>query len=264
MHLEVDGLICAYDGVTALENVSLRVGPGEAMGVLGPNGSGKTTLLRALSGVLSPQRGTVLLDERSLLDLPNRQRAKLMGVVPQKSRVDFEFTAFEVVLMGRSPHLDRFAVETETDFRAVREAMEATGTWELEARPFGQLSGGEQQRVIVARALVQGPRILLLDEPTAHLDLRYQYEIMELITRLRKERQLLVVAVFHDLNMAARYCDKAVLLRRGRIYAAGTLEEVLTVENLAAVYEVETVIDRPRDIPAVRVTVLRSDGFRPP
>ncbi len=264
MRLEVDGLTCAYDGVTALEDVSLRIGPGEALGVLGPNGSGKTTLLRALSGVLSPLRGTVLLDERSLLDLPNRQRAKLMGVVPQKSRVDFEFTAFEVVLMGRSPHLDRFEVETEADFRAVREAMEATGTWELEARPFGQLSGGEQQRVIVARALVQGPRILLLDEPTAHLDLRYQYEIMELITRLRKDRRLLVVAVFHDLNMAARYCDKAILLHQGRIYAAGNLEEVITAENLAAVYEVRAVIDRPRGIPAVRVTVLRSGGSCPP
>ncbi len=257
MRLEVDGITCSYDGRDVLENVSLTLHAGQAMGVLGPNGSGKTTLLRTLSGVLSPRRGTVLWEGRNLLTTSSRERARLIGVVPQTSRVDFEFTAFEVVLMGRSPRLDRFEVETAADYRAVREAMEVTDTWHLEARPFSQLSGGEQQRVILARALVQEPRILLLDEPTAHLDLRYQYEVMDLITRLRKEEGLLVIGVFHDLNMAARYCEEAVLLHEGRIYAAGTLEAVLTEENLAAVYGVEVVVERSSTYPGTRITVLR-------
>ncbi len=257
MHLEVDGITCAYNGRDVLEDVNLSVHSGEALGVIGPNGSGKTTLLRALSGILSPHRGTILWERKNLLAFSNRQRARLIGVVPQTSRLDFEFTVFEVVLMGRSPRLDRFEVETTEDFRAVRAALESTDTWQMEARLFGQLSGGEQQRVILARALVQEARILLLDEPTAHLDLRYQYEVMDLITRLRKERGLLVVGVFHDLNMAARYSDKAILLRRGRIYAAGTVDDVLTEENLATVYEVEVVVDRSPTFPGPRVTVLR-------
>jgi iron complex transport system ATP-binding protein len=257
MRLEVDGITCSYDGRAVLEDVTLSVGPGEALGVLGPNGSGKTTLLRVLSGVLSPHRGTVLWDGRILLSFTPRQRARLVGVVPQTSRVDFEFTAFEVVLMGRSPRLDRFEVETEEDYRVVRQAMVATDCWHLEARPFTQLSGGEQQRVILARALAQEPRVLLLDEPTSHLDLRYQYEIMDLIDSLRRDRGLLVIAVFHDLNMAARYCDKALMLKESRIYAAGPIETVLTVENIAAVYEVEAVIDRPPGLPGARITVLK-------
>jgi iron complex transport system ATP-binding protein len=257
MRLEVDGISCAYDGRDVLEDVTLSVGPGEALGVLGPNGSGKTTLLRVLSGVLSPHRGSVLWGGRSLLSYSPRQRARFVGVVPQTSRVDFEFTAFEVVLMGRSPRLDRFEMETEEDYRVVRKAMEATDCWHLENRPFTQLSGGEQQRVILARALAQEPRVLLLDEPTSHLDLRYQYEIMDLIARLRTERRLLVIAVFHDLNMAARYCDKALLLKEGRIYAAGPMDTVLTAENIAAVYEVEAVVERPPGIPGPRITVLR-------
>ncbi len=166
--------------------------------------------------------------------------------------------------MGRSPHLDRFQVESPEDYRAVREALEATDTWHLEARPFRELSGGEQQRVALARALAQEPRVLLLDEPTAHLDLRYQYEIMDLIDRLRRERDLLVVSVLHDLNMAARYCDRALLLREGRIYAAGRVEEVLTKENLEAVYQVEVAVERFPTPPRMRVTVIRPTNGRSP
>lgn len=257
MRLDVVGITCAYDGVDVLRDVTLSLEAGDALGVVGPNGSGKTTLLRTLSGVLAPKVGTVLWEGRDLLRLTNRERARLLGVLPQSSRVDFDFSVFEVVLMGRSPHLDRFQVESPEDYRAVREALEVTDTWHLEARPFRELSGGEQQRVILARALVQEPRILLLDEPTAHLDLRYQYEIMDLIARLRQERDLLVVSVFHDLNMAARYCDRAILLHDGRIYAAGSLDEVLTKEHLEEVYQVEVEVERFPTYPRMRVTVIR-------
>jgi iron complex transport system ATP-binding protein len=195
-----------------------------------------------------------------LLSLPSRERALLLGVVPQTSRTDFDFTAFEVVLMGRSPHLGRLDVETGPDFAAVQRAMEATGSWYLEGRPFSELSGGEQQRVLLARALAQEPRVLLLDEPTAHLDLRYQYEMMDLLMRARQEMGIVVLGVYHDLNLAARYCQKALLLLDGRVHAAGTVKEVLTAENLSEVYGVEAVVDRPAGYPWPRVTVLGARG----
>jgi iron complex transport system ATP-binding protein len=236
MILEAAGISCAYDGGDALSEVTLRVSPGEIVIVAGPNGAGKSTLLRTLSRVLKPRLGRALLDGCDLYELPARQSARAVGVVPQDSSLDFDFTVEEVVLMGRSPHLERFQSEGERDRAVVREALERTGTWELRARSIRSLSGGERQRVILARAFAQEPQVLLLDEPTAHLDLSYQTQILRIVRSLRDEKRTAALATLHDLNLAAAFADRLVLLSKGRIVAAGPPKEVLTEAVLRPVF----------------------------
>jgi len=236
MILEAAGVTCAYDGGDALSEVTLRIPPGEIVVVAGPNGAGKSTLLRTLSRVLRPRLGKALLDGCDLYELPARQSARAVGVVPQESPLDFDFTVEEVVLMGRAPHLERFQSEGERDRAVVREALERTGTWELRARSIRGLSGGERQRVILARAFAQEPQVLLLDEPTAHLDIAYQVQILRLTRSLRDEKRTAALATLHDLNLAAAFADRIVLLSKGRIAAAGTPKEVLTEPVLRPVF----------------------------
>ena len=236
MLLEAAGITCSYDGPDVLRDVTLRVQPGEFVAVAGPNGSGKSTLVRALSRVLRPHLGNALLDGRNLYELSTAETARSVAVVPQQSVTDFAFTCQEVVTMGRSPHLKPFRGESEEDHSVVRRAMERTGTWELRDRILPELSGGERQRVLVARAFAQAPRILLLDEATAHLDLLYQVRILRMIDDLRNEKQTSVVASFHDLNLAARHADRVIILSNGRVAAAGTPEEVIVESTLREVF----------------------------
>lgn len=237
--LILEGVSCAYAAEPVLEGVSLRIGPGDFVGILGPNGSGKSTLIRTAGRVLHPRLGRVLLDAADLYTLSPRGSAQFIGVVPQETTIDFDFTCYEVVLMGRSPHLGRFEEERPEDHRIVREAMERTRSWDLRDRLFGRLSGGERQRVIVARAFAQTPKVLLLDEPTSHLDVRYQLEILELVRALCREKSVAVLAALHDLNLAAHFCDRLVLLDRGRMAAMGRWDEVLTPERVREVFGVE-------------------------
>ncbi|HXX92113.1 MAG TPA: heme ABC transporter ATP-binding protein [Planctomycetota bacterium] len=236
MILEAAGVTCAYDGTDVLSDVTLRVSPGELVAVLGPNGSGKSTLIRVLSRVLRPRLGRALLDGTDLFELGARQSARAIGVVPQESPLDFDFTVEEVVLMGRSPHLERFQSEGERDRAVARGAMERTGTWALRGRSIRDLSGGERQRVVLARAFTQEPQVLLLDEPTAHLDLAYQVQVLQVARGLREEKRTAVLATLHDLNLAAAFADRLVLLSAGRIAAQGTPREVLTEEILGPVF----------------------------
>lgn len=237
--LRYDGICFAYRGAGLFEGFDLEIDEGEMTAVLGPNGSGKTTLVKLAVGRLKPSRGTVHLDGGRLLDLPARQRARIVSVVPQESHLAFDFTVREVVLMGRAPHLGLFGLDTECDREVSREAMERTEVDHLAERSFHSLSGGERQRVIVARALAQQPRLLLLDEPTAFLDLKHRLAVYDLLTRLNRERGITVVVVSHDINLAARHCRRLVLLRRGAMAADGSPDEVLTPENIRRVYEVE-------------------------
>jgi len=237
--LEVSGIACAYDGADVLADVTLRVAPGDFVAVAGPNGSGKSTLIRSMSRVLRPRLGSALLDGRDLYALPARESARAIGVVPQEAPVEFEFTCEEIVLMGRAPHLGRFQSEGAKDVAVAREAMERTGTWELRGRSVLELSGGERQRVILARAFAQEPRVLLLDEPTAHLDLAYQGQILRIVETLRREKGTAVLATLHDLNLAAAFADRIVLLSKGRIAAAGSPAEVLVDRTLRDVFGVE-------------------------
>ena len=222
----------------ALRDVSVNIAPGSLTGLLGPNGCGKTTLLKLLSGVLKPELGSVRLGDRELRLLSARAVAQQIAVVPQETHPAFDFTVMEMVLMGRHPHLGAFQLEGPSDLAIAREALAATGTAHLAARVYMTLSGGEKQRVVIASALAQKPKVLLLDEPTASLDLRYQLEIASLLKQLNRERGVTMVLATHDLNLAASVCDTLVLVREGRVHMQGPTNEVLTSSSVEQLYGV--------------------------
>lgn len=228
------------DGQTILRDTHLSVQPGELVGLIGPNGAGKTTLLKVVSGLWSGAQGQITLLDRPLARYSARDAAQIIAQVPQITALDFPFTVRQIVLMGRNPHLGRFELETERDRRIAQQAMQRTQTLELADRLIGTLSGGERQRVLIARALTQEPRLLLLDEPTANLDIQHQMGILELVQGLIREDRLGAVAAVHDLELAARFCDRLVLLHQGAVLAEGAPDSVLSPENLRAAYGVET------------------------
>ena len=234
--LQADHLVGGYADHDVLHGVDLTLYPGEFLGIIGPNGSGKSTLIKALTGVLRLREGAVQLAGRPLRAFRPRELAQLVAVVPQVSVPAFAFTVREVVEMGRHPHLGRFRGPGEEDLRAVEEAIELTDISHLQQRTIDHLSTGELQRVIIARALAQCPRVLLLDEPTAHLDIGHQMDIFELLTRMNRERGLSVFCISHDLNLAAEFCRRLLLFSLGRVYATGSAHEVITEANLQAVY----------------------------
>jgi len=231
----------AYDGgrTRVLDNVSVTVDRGSIVGLLGPNGSGKTTLIRVLAGMIRPQSGTVALNGAAVAEQSRKTLARQIAVVPQETHATFDFSVLDMVLMGRFPHLGAFELEGARDFEIARASLAATGTADLERRNFSTLSGGEKQRVVIAGALAQEADVLLLDEPTASLDLSYQFETAALLTRLNRERGTTMVVSTHDLNLAATFCDRLVLLRRGRVLAQGATREVLTADTVRALYGME-------------------------
>ena len=225
--------------VAALRGVTVHVERGSLTGLLGPNGCGKTTLLKLLSGVLTPHGGAVSLDGRPLAGFSRRAVARRVAVVPQDTHPAFDYTVMEMVLMGRHPHLGTLQLEGPDDLAIAREALAATGTSHLADRPFVTLSGGEKQRVVIAGALAQAPDVLLLDEPTASLDLGYQLEVASLLARLNRERGVTMVLTTHDLNLAASLCDRVVMLRGGRVLAQGETADVLTPALIRQLYDVD-------------------------
>ena len=247
-----------------IQDVTLRLARGGVLGILGPNGSGKTTLLRLLAGLLRPTRGRVLVEGLDVGTIPRRELARRVAVVPQETHLAFEYSVLEIALMGRYPHLGAFEFEGPRDLAIACEALEATGTAHLAHRPFSTLSGGEKQRVIIASALAQEADILLLDEPTASLDLGYQLDISGLLARLNRERGLTLVIATHDLNFAAGLCRTMLLVRDGRVLADGVTADVLTAASIAALYGVRadvrfyepaghmTVVPLGREIDATR------------
>jgi len=240
--LSLEGVVFAYGRTPILSGIDFSVTQGSITGVLGPNGTGKTTLVRLASAALRPSEGRIALFGDDLATLPSRERARRVAVVPQETHPVFEFTVDEIVRMGRAPHLGFLGVEGPQDHRLARESMELCEVAYLAGRSFRALSGGERQRVLLARALAQEARLLLLDEPTAFLDLKHRLAVYALLERLHRERGLSVVVVSHDINLAARHCDRLILLRRGAVAADGTPNEVLRPEPIRAVYEVEVEI----------------------
>ncbi len=226
-------------GQAGLHGVSLDVGRGGLVGVLGPNGSGKTTLLRLLGGLLTPASGRITIDGRDVAHMTRRELARRIAIVPQETRLSFEYSVLEVVLMGRFPHLGPFELESPDDVTIARDALAATGTLALADRPYQTLSGGEKQRVIIAGALAQATDLMLLDEPTAALDPGYQIEIAALLRRVSADRGVTMVVATHDLNFAAGLCRDLLLLREGRVLASGPTAEALTRESVRALYDVE-------------------------
>jgi len=240
--LEAHQVTFSFNGTPVLDQVDLRLEAGRMIGVIGPNGAGKSTLVKLLSRLLTPAQGHVRLNGHSLARWRPAELARVLAVVPQSPQLPSTFTAWELVLMGRTPYMGWMGRESERDRAVARQAMEETGTHHLAHRLISQLSGGERQRVVIARALAQEPRILLLDEPTAHLDINHQVETLSLIGRLVRERELAALAIFHDLNLAAQYCGELVLLHRGRIVAQGAPEDVLTPPTLQRVYGAEVAV----------------------
>ncbi len=257
--LQAADLTFAYGETPVVRGVSLEVPANGFVGIIGPNGSGKTTLLRLLAGTRKPQQGGVRLDSVPLATLGRGEIARRMAVVPQETHLAFEYSVLEVVLMGRYPHLGAFEVEGPRDFDLARAALNATGTLPLEARMFSTLSGGEKQRVIIAAALAQistddvgrdfgraesKSSILLLDEPTAALDLKYQLETASLLRSLHAAHALSVVVSTHDLNFAAALCQTLVMLKDGRVLAAGPVDQVLTPARIRDLYDVDAEVTR--------------------
>ena len=244
MHLIADKVSFGYGrDAEILHNVSLRARSGLLIGILGPNGSGKTTLLRLLTGAERPQSGSVLLDGTPISALRPRLLAQRMALVPQRAATSSDFTALDVVLMGRQPHLGRFQSESASDIAAARAAMERLGILELAERRVTGLSGGEWQRVTIARALCQEAEILLLDEPVSSLDIRHQIETLRLLRSLAHERGVACVCVLHDVNLAAHFCDELTVLYGGRVFASGRPGQVVTPELLRAVYGIGAAVE---------------------
>jgi iron complex transport system ATP-binding protein len=256
MRLSVQGIEFAYNSVPVLKDVAFEAKEGEIIGVLGPNGSGKTTLLRCMNRALSPSKGTVMVEDKEIGSMSRKEIASEMAVVPQNCVITFPFTALEVVMMGRNPSMDRFQREAKEDIEIVKRSMDATSVSGLAGRSMNQLSGGERQRVIIARALAQQPKIMLLDEPTLHLDVNHQMEIMELVKELANREKLTVIMVSHDLNLAARYCDKLILLSEGKVLSAGKVPEVLTQDNVEKVFKIRSLVQYDERINAYSLTIL--------
>ena len=235
--LRIMGVEFSYGSEAVLKGVSIEIPQGEMLSIIGPNGAGKTTLLRCINRILKPRRGVIMINGQSIEGMSRREIAKRMGYVPQSTHQVFPNTVFDVILMGRRPH---FAWKcNEKDIEKVLETLKMLGIENLAMRDITELSGGQQQKVFIARALAQEPEILLLDEPTSNLDIKHQLEVMNIIKSITNERGITAIMAIHDLNLASRYADRVIMMHEGRIFAVGSPEEVLTPKNIREVYGVE-------------------------
>lgn len=254
--IDVCGVTLEYGDHQVIKRVSVHIEQGEFFVIIGPNGAGKTTLLKALSGLQSLVEGDIHIHQRPISHYSKKELARTLAVVPQQINADFPFTVAETVLMGRYPHLGLLAVESKKDLELAEQAMAFTEVIDLAGRRLGQLSGGERQRVIIARAICQQSKILLLDEPTASLDPAHQLRIMDLMERLRRETQVTIVMVSHDLNLASSYADRLLLLKDGGVEKIGAPREVLTEEQLTRSYGCPLLVDENPLLGKLRVSLV--------
>ena len=239
----------SYASVPILKNICMEVAESEILGIIGPNGAGKSTLLRCIDRILSPQKGTIFLNEQDISKMSRLEIAKRMGYIPQSTTQVFPATVFETVLMGRRPHISWRC--NERDVEKVLEVLHLLDLEGLAMRDINELSGGQQQKVLIARALVQEPDVLLLDEPTSNLDIKHQLEVMDIIKEIARKRGISAIMAIHDLNLAARYADRLIMMKDGMIYAAGEHFSVLTPENIREVYGVEVEVSKHNGRPFV-------------
>ncbi|NOX96798.1 MAG: ABC transporter ATP-binding protein [Nitrospirae bacterium] len=241
--LRVSGLVCGYGEEEVLKGISFSVAEGSFLGIIGPNGSGKTTLFRCITRVLKPYRGEIFYKGKSLNRIPRRELAREVAVLPQMLSIPFPCSVEEFVLMGRFPYLGRLERGKRADLEMVEKAMVLTDILPLRERRVSELCGGERQRVILAQALAQEPELLLLDEPTSHMDIGHQIEILDLLRKLNREKKITVIMVSHDLNLAGEYCERLILLKEGTIYQKGSPAEVLSYVHIEAVYETVVLVE---------------------
>ncbi len=259
INLSLQKVSLGYSRYPVLQNISFEAREGEILGIIGPNGSGKSTLIRGISRTIQIISGKICLNGKDVSGFHRLDLARIIAVVPQNPSLPEMFTAYEVVMMGRTPHLGLLRYEGERDIDIVRKAMANTHTLELADRRVGDLSGGERQRLVIARALAQEPKVLLLDEPTAHLDINHQIEILNLIRKLCYEKSLVTVMAIHDLNIAAQYCNHLIMLNNGKVFCEGTPQEVIKPENIREVYGAKVCI-YPHPLNDLPVTLIASGG----
>lgn len=233
-HISVKNLSFAYAGKETLKDISLDFNKGKFYSIIGPNGSGKSTFIKNISKILAPGQKTVFINEEDILGFNSKNLAKNMAVIPQNIMIDYEFTVFDIVIMGRSPYKRRFQDFDIEDKKIAQRYMELTNTWQLKDKLITQLSGGEVQRVVAARALSQETDIIFLDEPTSHLDIQYQVEFLNIFKNLKKDK--VIVSVLHDLNLASIFSDELILINKGQVAAMGKPWEVINKENIKNVY----------------------------
>jgi iron complex transport system ATP-binding protein len=246
----------SYTGKPILDDFSFAIDEAQIVAIVGPNGSGKTTLLKIINGILFPVSGRMVVDGRDTTQWSRPELAKTVAIVPQENLSVFPFYAEEIVLMGRFPHLRNYRFEDKKDYEIVHKAMAQTDTLAFAARRYDQLSAGERQRILIARALTQEPQILLLDESTVFLDLKHQVQFLSLLRQLNKTQKLTVVFVTHDLNLASAHADRIILLYGGKNYAIGSPAEVITAANIKEVYDVDVLVDQNPQNGLPRMTLL--------
>jgi iron complex transport system ATP-binding protein len=257
-NLRLDKVSLGYGKQNVLRNINFDAIPGEMLGIIGPNGSGKSTLIRGITRIIQPSCGDIFLDGSNISSINRQRLAQLVAVVPQNPTLPEPFTAFEIVLMGRNPHLGLLRYEGKKDLAIVKGAMGATQTLAFAERRVGELSGGERQRLTIARALAQEPKIMLMDEPTANLDINYQIETLALTRQLCRKLKLIVVVTLHDLNLASQFCDRLVVLSKGTIYCQGSPQAVINAQTIKDVYGAKVYV-YPHPVNKLPATLIVSD-----
>ncbi|AFS79457.1 putative iron (III) dicitrate transport ATP-binding protein [Gottschalkia acidurici 9a] len=236
--ITITNLNWSYSEEAILKDINIDFYSNRIYGIIGPNGSGKTTLLKNISRALLPKEETIFLQDKDLTSFSNKELSKIVSYVPQNTNLEFEFSVMDIVLMGRSPYLKRFQSESESDIDIAVNAMKITNTWHLRDKNIGQVSGGERQRAIIARALAQQTDIMILDEPVSQLDIQHQIEILDILKGLAENKKLTVILSLHDLNISSEYCEHLILMDKGKIFKSGTPEEIISEENINKVYNI--------------------------
>lgn len=254
--IEINDIEFGYRESLVLKGISFNIKKGEFVSIIGPNGSGKSTLLKTLNNLYVPRNGRILIDGEEIDTYKKKDLAKKIAMVPQDTAIDYDFTVEDIVMMGRNPYKGRFQKDTDEDYKIVYEALEMTNTLYLKDRIITEISGGERQRVVIAKALAQKPSIILLDEPTSHLDINHQMDILNLLKRLNEEKGTTIILVIHDINLASRYSDKMILINHGKIQGIGTPEEVITINNMESTYNMKVAIEKNKYTDAPYLTPI--------
>ena len=255
--VKIQDLEVAYGEKKIINGLNFSVNQGEFVGIIGPNGTGKSTLVKAITNIIQKSSGKIEIMGYDNTKISKKELAKHVAVVPQEFNIEYDFTNWDIVMMGRNPHTKRRNKKNFEDFEIVQEAMKLTNTWQFKDALFNELSGGERQRVIVARAIAQQTQIILLDEPTSHLDIHHQLEIMELIHKLKEDRGVTIVAILHDVNLATRFSDRLILMNNGKVLVEGNPDKVIQEEYLSQLYKMEMIIRENRIIGKREIVPLR-------